>query len=57
MERNRGEFILSDGSVDVQAAMAAGRRARAEAAHAGALGLVRYVRGTPNPKRGTGRFR
>ena len=47
------DFILPDGSVDTKAAMAAGRRARAETARAGASGLIGFLRSKPTRSAGT----
>lgn len=41
----REDFFLSDGSVNMHAAMNAGRTARGEAVRAGAVGLMSFFRG------------
>ena len=42
---DRNEFFTESGMIDMRRALAAGRRARAEAARAGVLGTLGVLRG------------
>lgn len=48
---DRNEFFTESGTIDMRRALAAGRRARAEAARAGVLGTLGVFRETGGKRR------